>query len=142
MSRGLVILFGSLVLACCTAVGAEDRTKAPDEYPLYKGFATDQALLRKTMRLPQKPVVNASSPEACHAAQRIFKRIPFLFRTRAEVLKLLGDPATVSDYGQPAKASSSLVYIFDTGFGGLQYTLTFDRLDVERVIQIRVDSRN
>ena len=51
----------------------------------------------------------------------------FLFRPRAEVLTLLGDPATVSGYNRPAgkKVSDPLVYVFDTGFGGARYTLTF-----------------
>jgi hypothetical protein len=110
----------------------------------YEGFRADQALLRKHLihRMKDGKEVKASSAEACLAAQRIFSRVSFLFRSRAEVLEMLGDPATVSDYGESAgnDPDSPLVYIFDSGLGGLQYTLGFDKLGT--VTRVQVDSRN
>lgn len=121
---------------------AEKFVASAKPTPLYEGFEADQALLRKTSVLNTKTVpVNASSPEACRAANRVFARVSFLFRTRAEVLKILGDPATVSDYGQAAGSdkSSPLVYRFDSGWGGLQYTISFRNGQVYRV---QVDGLN
>lgn len=122
-------------------LGIDFREAAPP----YEGFKADQALLRKQAVFESKDDAKdtkASSPEACQAAQRIFARVPFLFRTKSEVLELLGDPATVSDYGEAAEKglSSPLVYVFDTGFGGLQYTIGFD--GEGRVSRVQVDSRN
>lgn len=96
-------------------------------------FDRDRVLIRKTVLL--KPSLNASSPEAVAASIRIFERVPFLFKTREEVLKLLGDPATISDYGQRAGADpdSPMIYRFDTGYGGIQYTIGFSGGKVDRV---------
>lgn len=104
----------------------------------YEGFEADRALLRKTVRLgggPGRPAVNASSGEAIDAAQRTFRNVPFLFKTRQDVLDILGDPATVSDYGEPSadRPDSPLVYRFDHGYGGNQYTLGFDGGRVDRI---------
>jgi len=107
------------------------KTKADQEFTLYEGFKKDQALLTKTVPLKivnaKKDTVNASSGEACQAARRIFNRVSFLFKTRKGVLKLLGDPATISEYNQKAKddPNSPLVYFFGSGFGGYRYTLKF-----------------
>ncbi len=132
MSRHAFVA-GSLFLAIGSVVCAEDAKEIPH---LYDGFKTDQALLRKTVvvNAHQTPV-RASSAEACQAARRVFERVPFLFRTRSEVLEILGDPATTSDYGQAAGKGPSrpLVYRFDSGRGGWQYTLSFRDNEVYRV---------
>lgn len=114
-----------LVMGC----GKADGDDVPPAQ--YQGFERDRVLIRKTVRL--KPSLNASSPEAIAASVRIFERVPFLFKTREEVLKLLGDPATISDYGQRADPDSPLVYRFDSGYGGWQYTIGFLGGKVDRV---------
>jgi len=55
-----------------------------------------------------------------------------------------GNPATISDYNRPPDkgASSPLVYKFDTGFGGLKYTISFGQLDQVRVTQVQVESQD
>jgi hypothetical protein len=102
---------------------ARDGTAAKVTAEPYEGFKADQALLRKQVILKANDGgkdTKASSGEAIDAAQRVFSRVSFLLRSRKEVLDLLGDPATISDYGRPAgeDPSSPLVYVFDTGFGG------------------------
>ena len=55
----------------------------------YDGFTADQALLRKHLVHKAKDGgkdTKGSSGEACEGAVRIFTRVPFLFRTRDEVL--------------------------------------------------------
>lgn len=114
----------------------------------YDGFKTDQALLRKHLIHKGKnggKDTKASSAEACEAAERIFSRIPFLYRTRDEVLALLGDPATISDYNRPAGKDPTcpLVYVFDSGFGGYRYTIRFGGLlDGGRVRAVEVEGQN
>ena len=147
LALGSVFLFGTL-----SGVAGDDKP-APYANPakgasdLYKEFKADQALLRKHLVHKARDGgkdTKASSGEACQAAQRIFSRVSFLFRTRAEVLELLGDPATISDYNKPAEKdpTSPLVYVFDTGFGGLKYTIRFGQLDRVRVTQVQVDSQD
>ena len=122
---------------------AQTHTAVKQGRQLYEGFDTDRALLRKTVTLEVKggrtETLKASSYEACAAASRIFARVSFLFRTRAEVLELLGDPAMVSDYNKPAskERTSPLVYRLDSGLGGWQYTISFDKQG--KVNQIRAD---
>jgi hypothetical protein len=154
MMRPLVLLLAStLLVGLLSAVApGEQPARAPrgekkETTEPYDGFKTDQALLRKHLihkaRAGGKDT-RASSPEACHAAQRIFSRVSFLFRTREEVLDLLGDPATISDYNEPAgkDPSSPLVYVFDTGLGGLKYTIHFGQLDRVRVTRVQVESQD
>jgi len=153
MIRLTFVALGSVFLVGALSGVAGDGKPAPDAKPakeaseLYKEFKADQALLRKHLAHKARDGgkdTKASSGEACQAAQRIFSRISFLFRTRAEVLELLGDPATISDYNEPAgkDPASPLVYVFDTGFGGLKYTISFGQLDRVRVTQVQVDSQN
>ena len=148
MTRVSIILVGSAFLAAVLAGAAQEKPalnnaakKGPTEP--YEGFRADQTLLRK--QLIQKVSdggkdITTSSGEAIAAAQRIFSRVSFLFRSREEVLDLLGDPATISDYGRPAgkDPSSPLVYVFDTGLGGLMFTISF-RGRPPKVDQVRVD---
>lgn len=95
----------------------------------YKGFTGDVKLLRDTSLLATRDgEVKFSSPKALEASRRIFSKVPFLFKTRQQVLELLGDPATVSDAGPQAETGKNapLVYRFDSGYGGQVYTLTFE----------------
>jgi hypothetical protein len=129
----------------CKLIKVDDKPAKKEAAEPYEGFKKDQALLRKHLIHKAKDGgkdTKASSSEACLAAQRIFSRVAFLFRTRDEVLRLLGDPATISDYGEPAgkDPASPLVYVFDAGEGGLQYTLEFDKQGT--VVRVQVDSRD
>ena len=152
MIRISIVLLGSVLLAGTLAGAAVDKPgkdKAAEKGASepYEGFKADQALLHKLLIHKSKDGgkdTKASSGEACQAAQRIFSRVPFLFRTRDEVLELLGDLATISDYNRPAgkDAAGPLVYVFDTGYGGLKYTITFGQLDRVRVTRVEVDSQN
>jgi hypothetical protein len=151
MIRISIILVGSAVLVGVLAGAAQDKpgtdgVARKEAAELYEGFKSDQALLRK--QLIHKPSdgskdLKVSSSEAIQAAQRIFSRVSFLFRSREEVLDLLGDPATISDYGKPQgkDPSSPLVYVFDMGFGGLQFTISFSRIN-SKVSQVLVDFLN
>ena len=147
MSRSVVMLLGSALLVG-SAPGAAAGDKAPagpkdgkGAAEPYEGFRADQAALRKQVVLKTRDSreTKASSAEACAAARRIFGQVSFLFRSRAEVLDLLGDPATISDYGRPAgkDPADPLVYRFDTGLGGWQFTIGFDRRG--RAIEVRVE---
>jgi len=140
LSTGLA----TILIAAASYARAADKDEKDRPEP-YSGFKTDQALIRKQVVLKTGGQdVRTSSGEACQAAYRIFSRVSFLFRTRAEVLEVLGDQGTVSDYNKPAgkDPSSPLVYRFDTGFGGLQYTISFDKQSPPKVDQIRVDGIN
>ena len=108
MSRLTVLALGSVVFCGILSVAAGDDKPAADPPKgmsgLYPEFKADQALLRKHLVHKAKDGgkdTKASSGEACEAAVRIFTRVPFLFRTRDDVLELLGDPATISDYNRP-----------------------------------------
>ena len=95
---------------------------------LYPGFAADQAMLRKQVNLHTNgPPHFASSGEAKAAARRIFQRVPFLHKSRAEVLEILGDPKTISDFGEAAskEKDAPLRYIFADGEAGFSYGLKF-----------------
>jgi len=123
----------------------ETGKAARDYKELYDGFMDDKALLRKQFIHKARDGgkdTKASSGEACQAAHRIFSRVSLLNRTRDEVLMLLGDPATISDYNKPAgrNPTSPLVYVFDTGLGGVKYTIHFLQMDRARVTEVQVDS--
>ncbi len=125
-----VLVCGTFALATVHCTSA-DETPKKGAFTLYDGFEDDQAALRTTVRLKVTSAltdtVNASSPKACEAARRVFGRVSFLFKKRDDILKLLGDPETISDYNERAKAdpNAPLVYVFDIGFGGWRYTLKF-----------------
>ena len=76
-----------------------------------------------------------SSPRAVLAANRVFSKLNFVGMTKAEVLNLLGDPATISDYGVEAdsRADAPLIYKFDTGEKDDQYTVHFADGKVQKV---------
>ena len=110
------------------------------DVPTYEGYERDRVLIRSTYRLPA-PVINASSGEAHLAAQRIFKNIRFVGVSREQVLAMLGDPKTISDYGiaADANADSPLIYRFDSGFGGMDYIVRFKNGVVAKVDQSSLD---
>lgn len=125
-------------LALAPAAGGDGAATKP-AFHLYDGFAADVALMRKTEALDPKggKPVRASSAEAVAAARRIFERVSFLFRTRAEILALLGDPASVSGYNEPAGTTGPLKYRFDTGYNGFEVTIGFGRgEDVARRVSV------
>jgi hypothetical protein len=122
-----------LLLLLCVAFSAAGA-------PSYEGYAEDRASLRDTYQLP-KPPLRASSGKAIEAARRLFKNVSFVGLPRAEALSILGDPRTISDYGIAASPApdSSLVYRFDSGFGGYQYTLHFNADRVTKVFEEGLD---
>lgn len=87
------------------------------------------------------PPLNASSAEAGSAARRLFTKVPFVGMSREQVLSILGDPKTISDYGIAAAETpdSSLSYRFDSGFGGWDYILHFQGGRVTRLEQQGID---
>lgn len=100
----------------------------------YLGYEVDRQILRKTELIPQQNI-KASSGKAVMAANRLFEKIHFVGMTREQVLVVLGDPRTISDYGVPAAnvADSSLTYRFDTGWGGWEFSIEFKN---ERAIKL------
>jgi hypothetical protein len=87
------------------------------------------------------PPIKASSAEAGSAARRLFTKVPFVGMSREQVLRILGDPKTISDYGIAAAETpdSSLSYRFDSGYGGWEYILHFQDGHVTRLDQLSID---
>jgi hypothetical protein len=111
------------LMATMGALSAEDP---------YKEYSEDIRQLRDTTEIPMgstqpNKTIKASSAKAIGSANRLFSKISFLHKTRDEVLAILGDPATISDYGIKAKPGKDedLIYWFDTGYGGTRYTIKF-----------------
>lgn len=100
----------------------------------YPEFKRDVELLRRTNPLTGVGI-NASSPEAMEAAVRVFEAFPSIGMTRERVLEVLGDPATISDYGRAAadEPDAPLAYLFDSGFGGPVFVVRFRDGLVSRV---------
>ncbi len=114
----------ALILSSCRPE-APQQNRAESPYPQ---LAQDAAALRDTMPLPSpQNRTLASSTDACMAARRIFTKYEFVGKSRAHVLDLLGDPQSISSYGVSAQPQpdAPLVYRFDSGFGGWEYTLNF-----------------
>jgi hypothetical protein len=117
--KTVIIMLSVLLLSCASLVA----TELP-----YEGYTNDISLLRHHTELKADgKTIQTSSDKALSAATRLFGKVSFLFKTRAEVMALLGDPATISDYGVTTEKGkdSPLIYRFDTGFGGGEYKLTF-----------------
>jgi hypothetical protein len=118
---------------CCVAPAGETTTRPSTTQPTtrpqpYEAFDADVQLLRQVQIVKTATgELRASSFAAVDSAQRVFSRVAFLHRSRREVLDMLGDPRTISDYGVAAAddPSAPLIYVFDTGWGGLKYTLKF-----------------
>ena len=99
----------------------------------YDGYSQDIKLLRDNYELQSGDrLIKASTNEAISAAKRIFTGSSFLFKTGDKILDILGDPATISDYGIKTKngKDSPLIYRFDTGWGGTEYRLIFRQNEV------------
>lgn len=133
-----------MTLLAVAAAGSQPPIAAAENEPMPEAPSTlrhDLESLRKTTLLPQKPPVRASSAEACVAAARIFDRLQFVGMEKETVLWILGDPATVSDYGIKAgsEIDAPLVYRFDGGFGGNDYRLEFNKGRVSEVKRIGVN---
>ena len=135
-----------LLLGLVAGAGCDNGDSKPDESDgargaersaFYEGYEADIRLLGKTYDLA-RPKLQASSPEACEAAARVFAKINFVGMTKDDVFSLLGSPAAISDYGIKAKPGPDepLVYRFDTGWGGRQYTLQFRE---EKVVALKID---
>jgi hypothetical protein len=106
----------------CSAAFAPFAAGAPP----YEGYEQDRTLLRDTYHYTSPPL-NASSIKAIEAAHRLFSKITFAGLTRKEVIAILGDPKTISDYGVAAAPTpdSPLHYRFDGGYGGWEYVIEF-----------------
>ena len=108
----------------------ESAPRSADSEPITRqpetGMAKDLRLLRKTIADPQSGD-RLSSPEAFQAAARIFSRVNFVGMTKEDVLWMLGDPATLNDYGIKPGAGEDdpLIYRFDRGGRGRCYILKF-----------------
>ena len=104
-------------------------------------LAQDLTLLRQTIILPQKPPVRASSGEAVKAASRIFDRLDFVGMSKKHVLWILGDPATISDYGLKAgtKIDDPLIYCISTGLFGTEYKIEFKKGYVSKIQKIGLE---
>lgn len=90
----------------------------------YDEYEADLALLRDNFEIDSGGgKIKASSALAINAARRIFSNVSFLFKTRDEILLILGDPSTISDYGVQLapEMDTTIIYRFDTGFGGSEY---------------------
>ena len=104
------------------------------------GLAKDLRLLRKTEGVG-KPVLRASSQDACEAAARIFARLKFIGMSKEHVLWILGDPATISDYGLKVgpEVDAPLAYLFSQGDDGHLYRLEFKNGRVTKFQIIGID---
>lgn len=126
-SRALALLLVLLPVAC----GDSGDPKPTRTVAGYDPRA-DALLLRKTYNVnvnrPDSGPLMASDGEATDAAHRIFSSFHFEGASREGVLKLLGDPRTISDYAKREEyfRKDRLVYHFDSGFGGMQYILHFE----------------
>ena len=125
----IVLIVALLILLACQKQpeqGGGQETSVDITHEPYSGFQQDRADLRDTY-LIEKQNIRASTGRAGAAATRIFSRITFIGMSKNEVLRLLGDPKTISDYGEKRGkgADDPLVYRFDSGWGGNQWTVLF-----------------
>ena len=119
MRIGIGLIVTLLIFCACQNQAEQDGVReiavdVKDE--LYSGFQQDRADLRDTY-LIDKQNIHASSGKAGAAANRIFSRVTFTGLSKKQVLGILGDPETISDYGQKKGhgADDPLVYRFDSG---------------------------
>jgi len=90
----------------------------------YDGYSEDKILLRSTTNIPagsnSEKTIKASSDKAMQAAHRLFSNVSMLFKTRDEVLAILGDPTR-------ALADGSLLSSFATTvFGWCKQMVSID----------------
>ena len=129
----------ALLLSACDRTQHSSSSQAASS-AYYEGFEKDRVSIRTTMNLTSPPL-NASGAEAGSAARRLFTKVPFVGMSREQVLSILGDPKTISDYGIAAAETpdSSLAYRFDSGDGGWDYILHFQDGQVTRLEQQSID---
>ena len=124
------LVLAASVIAFLLSAGCDSKRGELPRLPgYYDGLEEDLVASRKTYTVTvssDKTMVGSTS-EAMAAAQRIFENIDFLGMTKNEVLALLGDPATISDYGAPAKPGPNepLVYRYYGGWDGVIYSINF-----------------
>ena len=134
MKRLAAFVLAVSVLAFFGCRPAAQQPVAPPEP--YAGFKQDVSVVRDTAPASTgDPSLRGSSAKASAAARRIFAQVDFAGKSKAEVLNLLGDPKTLSSYGVAAEPGQDtpLVYRFDSGYGGWQYTLHFTNGVVSRL---------
>jgi hypothetical protein len=85
----------------------------------------------ETEPLRSRPRELASTERAVNAADRVFSTVELRGKSREQVIALLGDPkhSSRSTYNFPfyPAPANALVYRFDTGAGGWQFNVQFDR---------------
>jgi hypothetical protein len=138
----LLLLIAVLVLSglgLWRTVGVHWGEPHPGEYGVGErssGLAADLKLMWETRRLDgtpdptHGPNPRSSTDRAINAASRVFNTVELVGKTREEVIRLIGDPASSSDsiYNQapfwPAP-KGGLVYRFDSGMYGWQFNVVF-----------------
>lgn len=143
MRIGIVLIVALMIFSACQKQpqqGGVQETAVDMKDEPYSGFQQDRADLRDTY-LIEKQNIHASSGKAGAAANRIFSRITFTGMSKNEVLGLLGDPETISDYGEKKGqgVDDPLVYRFDSGWDGNQWTILFRNGIVTEVKHIGID---
>ena len=135
----LSLVVSMLFIAACVIsphqASAQEIADEETDQP-YEGFQQDLADLRDTYVIEgQIGQIHASTGKAGAAARRIFTRITFVEMSKEAVLRLLGDPETISDYGIPMGpgVDDPLVYRVCSGRGGSQWTILFQDGAVTRV---------
>ena len=102
---------------------------------------SDLRLMWQTQPLPGSSARYASTQSAVQLANRVFSRIQLVGLSRAQVIALLGDPqhSSNSGYNFPfySAPTGALVYRFDTGAGGWQFNVVFDRDGLVQEVQRR-----
>ncbi len=132
MAIAIIVIMGSAIAFARAQTVSQSSSQGEADRFVYADFDKDVVLLRDTVQaVTEDGPMRASSQDAMLAAVRVFGRVSFLHRSRAEVLAMLGDPGTLNDFAIPAEEGedSSLMYLFEAGWGGPMYTLTFDKGD-------------
>ena len=137
-----MLLVSLLILTGCAKPSDQANTPATVEAStqLYAGLKKDRPLLRETY-LIEKQNIRASSGAAQAAAHRVFTKVNFIGMTRKDVLQMVGDPETISDYGEKVGQGpdAPLVYRFDNGMDGDQWTIEFTNRIVTKVTHTMLD---
>ncbi|QEL15577.1 hypothetical protein [Limnoglobus roseus] len=122
--------------------GPEPAADAPDfnsdDYGTSPDARSDD--LAADLKLMWQTARGASTPQAIHAAERVFATVKLVGLTRQEVKDRIGDAKAFTDsqYNFPFYPTTGpvLVYRFDNGaWGGGQYNVRFDPDD--RVIRVQ-----
>jgi hypothetical protein len=118
---------GVALIGGCGDSGEEGAPEAASR-TFYGGYQEDIKLMRKTeIRERRSGSATVSTLEAIGAANRIFSKIDFVGMSREEVLALLGDPGTISDYARPAApdVDEPLAYCMTNGRYGATWVVEF-----------------